>query len=225
MSGDVHAQAAQLLNQPPDFGPAGADLFGNFRAADDDDGMAHEQAHDAAEAHVRCFMHGRQAASFRGSGDGGNYKQSLVVSRWSLATEFRMIQPANDSRPTTNDRRLTTALYAGVTRILISTAVDECVSAPTEMKSTPVSAYARTFSRVIPPAHSNGILLDWREQISTALRTFSTLTWSSRIASAPCSNACCSSSRDRTSISIGCRPRRLWMARSRAGTAPPASAM
>ncbi len=63
---------------------------------------------------------------------------------------------------TTNDQRPTTGSYAGVTRKLISTAVDDCVSAPTEMKSTPVSAYARTFSRLMPPAHSSGIRRRWR---------------------------------------------------------------
>lgn len=31
-------------------------------------------------------------------------------------------------------------IYAGTTRILMSTAGAECVNAPTEMKSTPVSA-------------------------------------------------------------------------------------
>src|SRR5260370_25101125 len=107
-------------------------------------------------------------------------------------------------RLTTDDQRLTTGSYAGVTLILISTAVDECVSAPTEMKSTPVSAYDRTFSRLIPPAHSSGIRRGWREQISTAWRTFSTLTLSSRIASAPCSTACCLPSNDRTPVSLRC---------------------
>src|SRR6202158_2484605 len=64
--------------------------------------------------------------------------QSLVIGRWSLAIET-VDYP--DPR-TTDDQRPTTAFYAGVTLKLISTAVDECVSAPTEMKSTPGSAYA-----------------------------------------------------------------------------------
>src|ERR1700687_970498 len=97
--------------------------------------------------------------------------QSLVIGRWSLAIET-VDYP--DPR-TTDDQRPTTAFYAGVTLKLISTAVDECVSAPTEMKSTPVSAYDRTFSRLIPPAHSSGIRRGCREQISTALRAASTL--------------------------------------------------
>jgi hypothetical protein len=59
MSSDIHAQPAQLLNQPPNFRPARPDLFGNFRAADDHGRVAHEQAHDAAEANIGRFVHGR----------------------------------------------------------------------------------------------------------------------------------------------------------------------
>src|ERR1039458_4269747 len=69
------------------------------------------------------------------------------------------------ARPTTNPQRPTTGPHAGPARKLISTAVDEVVSAPTEMKSTPVSAYERTFSSVIPPAHSSGMRREWCEQI------------------------------------------------------------
>ena len=46
--------------------------------------------------------------------------------------------------------------YTGMILMLRSTAGTECVSAPTEMKSTPVSAYARMFSSVMPPEASNG---------------------------------------------------------------------
>src|SRR5271169_1043199 len=101
MSGNVDAQAAQLLNQAPNFRAAGADLFGNLRAADDNDSVVHEQAHDAAEADVRRFMHRRQAASFDGSGDGGiiNSRWSFVVGRWQI--EFPE-DPARE-RLTTND--------------------------------------------------------------------------------------------------------------------------
>src|SRR5271157_4142545 len=130
MSSDIHAQPAELLNQPPNFRPARPDLVGNFRAADDNGSVAHEQADDAAQANICRLVYGRQAASFRGGGDGGNYSESLVVeavvSRWSLANET-----VGDPVPrTTDDQRLTTGFYAGVTRRLISTAVDDCVSAP-----------------------------------------------------------------------------------------------
>ena len=52
VSGDVHAEAAQLLNQAPDFRAVGGDFLGDLGAADDDGGVLHEQAHDAAEAHI-----------------------------------------------------------------------------------------------------------------------------------------------------------------------------
>jgi hypothetical protein len=69
--------------------------------------------------------------------------KGIINSRWPLVVGSLSLSLANQivarcsirERLKTNDRG-----YAGVTRILISTAVDECVSAPTEMKSTPVSA-------------------------------------------------------------------------------------
>jgi hypothetical protein len=88
MSSYIYAQPAQLLNQPPNFRPARPDFFRNLGAADNNGGVAHEQAHDAAEANIRRLVHGRQAASFREGRDGGNYNQSLVVGRWLLEIEF-----------------------------------------------------------------------------------------------------------------------------------------
>src|SRR5271157_546322 len=99
MSSDIHAQPAQLLNQPPNLRPARPDLFRNLRAADDNGSVAHEQADDAAQANICRLVYGQQAASFRGSGDGGNYSESLVVSRWQ--TKPWMIQ--FPERLTTND--------------------------------------------------------------------------------------------------------------------------
>ncbi len=52
MAGDIHAQAAQLLNQAPDFGAVGRNFLGDLRAADHDGGVLHQQAHDAAQAQV-----------------------------------------------------------------------------------------------------------------------------------------------------------------------------
>lgn len=47
---------------------------------------------------------------------------------------------ANGEKRPTNSERSGNKRYAGVIRKLMSTAVADCVSAPTEMKSTPVSA-------------------------------------------------------------------------------------
>jgi hypothetical protein len=68
-----------LLNQPPNFRPARPDLFRNLGAADHNGSVAHKQPYDAAQANVCRPVYGRQAASFRGSGDGGNYNQSLMI--------------------------------------------------------------------------------------------------------------------------------------------------
>jgi hypothetical protein len=57
MSSNIHTQPAQLLNQPPNFRPARPDLFRNLRAADDNGGVVHKQAHDAAQANVRRLVH------------------------------------------------------------------------------------------------------------------------------------------------------------------------
>src|SRR5882762_3532484 len=108
MSSNIHAQPAQLLNQPPNFRPARPDLFRNLRAADDNGSVAHEQAYDAAQANVCRLVHGRQAASFRGGGDGRNYNQSLVArlvwgrpprpSKPSEARQRPAVQATLDSR-------------------------------------------------------------------------------------------------------------------------------
>jgi hypothetical protein len=45
------------LNQPPNFRPAGADLFGNLRAADNNGSVAHEQADDAAQTNINRLVH------------------------------------------------------------------------------------------------------------------------------------------------------------------------
>ena len=52
MAGHVNAQAAQLLNQSPDFGTAGRNFLGDLGAADDDSGMFHQQANDVTEAEI-----------------------------------------------------------------------------------------------------------------------------------------------------------------------------
>ncbi len=52
MPRDLDAKLAQLLNQSPYLGAAGADLFGDLGAADHDRGMVHQQAHDASQAGI-----------------------------------------------------------------------------------------------------------------------------------------------------------------------------
>src|SRR5579863_4580708 len=52
MAGNVDAQSAQLLNQTPDFGPAGRNLLRDLCTADDDRRVLHEQTHDQSEAQV-----------------------------------------------------------------------------------------------------------------------------------------------------------------------------
>jgi hypothetical protein len=52
MARDVHTQAAQLLYQTPHFRTVGRNFLGDFGSADDDRGVFHQQAHDAAQPQV-----------------------------------------------------------------------------------------------------------------------------------------------------------------------------
>jgi hypothetical protein len=65
MSGHVHAQAAQLLYQPPDLGAAGRNFLRDLGAADNDCGVLHKQAHDAAQTLVRGFVAVERRSAFR----------------------------------------------------------------------------------------------------------------------------------------------------------------
>jgi hypothetical protein len=56
VSGNIHAQAAQLLNQAPDFRAVGGDFLGNLGPADDDGCVLGQQADDAAQAAVRRLL-------------------------------------------------------------------------------------------------------------------------------------------------------------------------
>src|SRR5882672_11489577 len=105
-----------------------------------------------------------------------------------------------------------------VTSRLTSSAGAECVSAPTEIRSTPAFAAATAPSSVIPPDASN---LARPAVISTLRRRSSGDMLSSRMISAPASSASCSCSTVSTSTSIGIRARR---ARSIAAVTPPAAA-
>jgi len=52
MAGHIDSQAAQLLNQTPDFRAVRRDFLRDFWCADHDCGVLHQQAHDAAEANI-----------------------------------------------------------------------------------------------------------------------------------------------------------------------------
>src|SRR5215471_5458021 len=80
MSRDINPKPAQLLDQPPDFGAASADLLCDLRAADYYGRVVAKQANDAAQSGVGGCMNGASSASFRGRFDGGIIKW-LVVSR------------------------------------------------------------------------------------------------------------------------------------------------
>src|SRR5271156_4199546 len=66
MAGDIHTEAAQLLNETPDFGTIGRNLLRDFCSADDDGGMLHQEAHDAAEANVGGLLRVFAGAGLRG---------------------------------------------------------------------------------------------------------------------------------------------------------------
>ena len=53
MPGDLNSQRAQLLNQAPDLGAAGADLVGDLGAADDDGGVVHQQPYNPPQTQIR----------------------------------------------------------------------------------------------------------------------------------------------------------------------------
>ena len=80
MTGDIDAEAAQLLDQPPDLGAGRTHLFGDFGAARHDGGVLHEDANDAAQARIRCFGRGGRARFF-GRYDDRNYSEMRVVRR------------------------------------------------------------------------------------------------------------------------------------------------
>ena len=67
MAGHIDAETAQLLDQPPDFGPAGRNFLSDLGAAHDDGCVLHEQADDAAQANVSRLKLVR-GGSFRSRG-------------------------------------------------------------------------------------------------------------------------------------------------------------
>ena len=152
MPGNLNSQRAQLLHQPPDLGAAGADLVGNLGAADDDGGVVHQQPHNSSEAQIRLLR--RKVRVVAGAPARERFLESRPVAALLMrgimrektrknksGCEMEDGRPARQTRsagPTGEDAVLTS--YTGVTRRLISTATAECVSAPTEIKSTPVSA-------------------------------------------------------------------------------------
>src|SRR4029079_11210521 len=79
-------------------------------------------------------------ADFRGGGHGGAYRfvvvDAAVRQGGAHASDVKAHAVSND------------------TRKLMSTETAEWVNAPTEIKSAPVVAYSRSFSRRIPPDNS-----------------------------------------------------------------------
>ena len=146
MARNVDSQRAQLLDQAPNFRAAGRNLFRNLGAAHHHHRVLHQQAHDVPQANVGGLR-------FVGSSRSLARRDSPHAICAGLSDEGIM----RESRPNNNVPRCRRSLYAATTRRLISAAWVECVSRPTEIKSTPASANARTFSRRIPPEHSTGI--------------------------------------------------------------------
>ena len=68
MSGNIDTEAAQLLNQSPDFGTIGRNLLRDFRAAYHDGCMLHQEAHDAAETNVGGLLMGCGSYRARNAG-------------------------------------------------------------------------------------------------------------------------------------------------------------
>jgi hypothetical protein len=64
VAGDIHAQAAQLLNQPSDFGAIRGNFLRDLGAAYNHRCVFHQQAYDAAETNVGGL--GAGFGSFRG---------------------------------------------------------------------------------------------------------------------------------------------------------------
>ena len=69
MSGDLHAEFAQMLHRPPDFGAAGAQFLGDARAADDHRGVVAQQANNAAQARIGGAVRLDIHAGWRCAGD------------------------------------------------------------------------------------------------------------------------------------------------------------
>src|SRR5215471_6876093 len=85
MSGNVDAEVTQLLHQSPHFGSRGTNLLGDLGAADNDRGIAHQEADDASEASIGLL--GRDTLgsfAFWLCLDGGIIRQSLVGGGSSL---------------------------------------------------------------------------------------------------------------------------------------------
>jgi hypothetical protein len=114
MALDLHAQLAKLLNRAPDFRAAGFELFCDTCPANHDGSVIAKQADNAAQARV---------------------SRILIGSGTPLCTELSDAEIMSERSEDSKVRR-----YAGCNRMLKSAAGTECVSAPTEMKSTPASA-------------------------------------------------------------------------------------
>src|SRR5271165_5911468 len=91
MASNLDTQAAQLLNQAPDFGTIGRDFLRDLGSAHHDGGVLHQQAHDAAETNVGGLF----------VGAGSNARESLLRR---TGTVFVMSELCGNSGKTTNLR-------------------------------------------------------------------------------------------------------------------------
>ena len=66
VAGYIDSQTSQLLNETPDFRPAGRNLLRDLGAADDDRRVSHQQAHDQAETGIRLLRRWREGYGARG---------------------------------------------------------------------------------------------------------------------------------------------------------------
>ena len=78
----------QFLYQPPHFGSRGSNFLRDLGAADNDSGIAHQEADDASQASIGLLGRNTPGSfTFWLRLDGGNYKAVVgktVVGRWSL---------------------------------------------------------------------------------------------------------------------------------------------
>ena len=69
MPGNLHSQLAKLLHSAPYFGTAGAEFFGDARAADDDGRIVAEKTHDAAQTLISGTLWRNIGASWGSKSD------------------------------------------------------------------------------------------------------------------------------------------------------------
>ena len=152
----IHAEAAQLLNQPPHLGAVRRNLLRDLRSTHYHRRVFCQQAQDAAQANIRGLVLRSGRSLRQGYGRAGvprltRVNCGLLLDAGIMRHKIQNHKPyAGSSRLNVaqtlschfaDGRKLTArCTYAGITRRLMSTAWGEWVTTPTEIKSTPVSA-------------------------------------------------------------------------------------